>query len=143
MGVTVDQMIAYIDSFPAWANVCWGMGTIGAVIGSLLLLLRTRYAVWAFGVSLLGLAGTALYQFTTPQPEWTSGGMNTVMTVVIWLIALALFFYAYRMRNRGVLLHSVGRYYHGIKIRPPMCFDRAQADLLVETMDAALKALPV
>ncbi|GHF05141.1 aspartate aminotransferase family protein [Aliiroseovarius zhejiangensis] len=47
------------------------------------------------------------------------------------------------MRNRGVLLHSVGRYYHGIKIRPPMCFDRAQADLLVETMDAALKALPV
>ena len=47
------------------------------------------------------------------------------------------------MRNRGVLLHSVGRHYHGIKIRPPMCFDRAQADLLVETLDAALKALPV
>ena len=47
------------------------------------------------------------------------------------------------MRHRGVLLHSVGRHYHGIKIRPPMCFDRAQADLLVETLDAALKALPV
>ncbi|WP_432448705.1 aspartate aminotransferase family protein [Aliiroseovarius marinus] len=46
------------------------------------------------------------------------------------------------MRNRGVLLHSVGRYYHGIKIRPPMCFDQAQADLLVETLDDALKALP-
>ena len=46
------------------------------------------------------------------------------------------------MRQRGVLLHSVGRYYHGIKIRPPMCFDRAQAELLAETLDAALKALP-
>lgn len=46
------------------------------------------------------------------------------------------------MRNRGVLMHLVGRYYHGIKIRPPMCFDRNQADLLVETLDAALKAMP-
>ncbi|SEV88711.1 4-aminobutyrate aminotransferase [Aliiroseovarius sediminilitoris] len=46
------------------------------------------------------------------------------------------------MRNRGVLLHSVGRHYHGIKIRPPMCFDRAQAELLAETLDAAMKALP-
>ncbi|MCK8463983.1 aminotransferase class III-fold pyridoxal phosphate-dependent enzyme [Aliiroseovarius sp. S1339] len=47
------------------------------------------------------------------------------------------------MRHRAVLLHSVGRHYHGIKIRPPMCFDRAQADLLVETLDTALKALPI
>ncbi|MCI2395765.1 aminotransferase class III-fold pyridoxal phosphate-dependent enzyme [Aliiroseovarius sediminis] len=47
------------------------------------------------------------------------------------------------MRQRGVLLHSVGRHYHGIKIRPPMCFDRAQAEFLVETLDDALKALPV
>ncbi|NDW54757.1 aspartate aminotransferase family protein [Aliiroseovarius sp. PrR006] len=46
------------------------------------------------------------------------------------------------MRNRGVLLHLVGRHYHGIKIRPPMCFNRAQADLLAETLDAALKAVP-
>ncbi|WP_371170427.1 aspartate aminotransferase family protein [Aliiroseovarius sp. 2305UL8-7] len=46
------------------------------------------------------------------------------------------------MRDRRVLLNAVGRHYHGIKIRPPMCFDRAQADLLVETLDAVLKALP-
>ncbi|MHA6265345.1 aspartate aminotransferase family protein [Aliiroseovarius sp. CAU 1755] len=46
------------------------------------------------------------------------------------------------MRERGVLLHSVGRHYHGIKIRPPMCFDKAQADVLVETLSATLKALP-
>lgn len=46
------------------------------------------------------------------------------------------------MRNRGVLLHSVGRHYHGIKIRPPMCFDRAQADLLAQTLQSALEAVP-
>jgi 4-aminobutyrate aminotransferase-like enzyme len=46
------------------------------------------------------------------------------------------------MRNRGVLLHLMGRHYHGIKIRPPMCFDRSQAEHLAETLDAALKANP-
>ncbi|UWP98679.1 aspartate aminotransferase family protein [Aliiroseovarius crassostreae] len=47
------------------------------------------------------------------------------------------------MRNRGVILHSMGREYHAIKIRPPMCFDRNQADLLVNTLSAALKEMPV
>ncbi|UWQ11204.1 aspartate aminotransferase family protein [Aliiroseovarius crassostreae] len=47
------------------------------------------------------------------------------------------------MRNRGVILHSMGREYHAIKIRPPMCFDRDQADLLVNTLSAALKEMPV
>ena len=47
------------------------------------------------------------------------------------------------MRNRGVILHSMGREYHAIKIRPPMCFDRNQADLLVDTLSAALKEMPV
>ncbi|MBT2131494.1 aspartate aminotransferase family protein [Aliiroseovarius lamellibrachiae] len=47
------------------------------------------------------------------------------------------------MRNRGVLLHSMGREYHAIKIRPPMCFSREQADFLVETLASVLKDLPV
>lgn len=47
------------------------------------------------------------------------------------------------MRNRGVLLHSMGREYHAIKVRPPMCFNRDQADFLVETLAACLKEMPV
>lgn len=46
------------------------------------------------------------------------------------------------MRNRGVLLHSMGRDYHAIKIRPPMCFNREQADFLVETLASVLKDMP-
>lgn len=47
------------------------------------------------------------------------------------------------LRQRGVLSSSMGRDYHILKIRPPMCFSRDQADLLTETLDAALKALPL
>ena len=45
------------------------------------------------------------------------------------------------MRRRGVLLHSVGRDDNVLKIRPPCVFDRANADLLVAVMDAALEAV--
>ena len=45
------------------------------------------------------------------------------------------------MRNRGVLLHSEGRYDNTLKIRPPCAFDRGNADLLVETMNAAFEAV--
>lgn len=103
MGVTADQMIAYIDSFPMWATVLWAMGVWGALIGSVLLLLRMRYAVSAFAVSLLGLAGSTLYQLVTPQPDWTQNSTGMMMQLLIWTIAIVLLLYAWRMRQRGVL----------------------------------------
>ncbi|MBO9475979.1 aminotransferase class III-fold pyridoxal phosphate-dependent enzyme [Shimia sp. R11_0] len=45
------------------------------------------------------------------------------------------------MRNRGVLLHTEGRFDNTLKIRPPCAFGRADADLLAETLDAAFGAV--
>lgn len=45
------------------------------------------------------------------------------------------------MRDRGVLLHSVGRHSNTLKLRPPCVFSRENADLLVDVMDAALEAV--
>ena len=101
MGITAQDMIAYIDGFPAWMHAFWALGVWGALLGSVLLLLRKRQAVWAFGLSLLGLAVTQIYQATTPQPAWAD--MAVGMTVTIWAIALFLLGYAIWMRNKGVL----------------------------------------
>jgi uncharacterized membrane protein YhdT len=101
MGITADQMIAYIDAFPGWMHAFWALGVWGALIGSVLLLLRKRQAVWAFGLSLLGLAVTQFYQAFTPQPEWAEGAV--VMNLVIWSIATFLVIYAVSMKNKGVL----------------------------------------
>lgn len=101
MGVTTDQMVAYIDSFPGWMHAFWALGVWGALVGSVLLLLRKRHAVWAFALSLLGLAVTQVYQAVTPQPEWAEGAI--LMNIVIWAIAIFLLIYAVSMRRRGVL----------------------------------------
>jgi 4-aminobutyrate aminotransferase-like enzyme len=49
---------------------------------------------------------------------------------------------ANRMRDRGILLSTDGPYHNVLKIKPPMCFTRADADRLVETLDRILSEDP-
>jgi 4-aminobutyrate aminotransferase-like enzyme len=46
------------------------------------------------------------------------------------------------MRHRGVLLGSTGPAGNVLKIRPPLVFQRAHADLLLEALDAVLAGSP-
>ena len=99
-----DPQRAYFDSFPIWMEAVWALGVWGGLAGSLLLLARSRYAVAAFALSLLGLAISTLYQYvlTSPPPDMMTGGM-LAMNAVIWIVAIGLLWYAIRMRNAGVL----------------------------------------
>ena len=45
------------------------------------------------------------------------------------------------MRHRGILLNKLGIHYNTLKIRPPMPFSRAHADLLLETLNIVLTDL--
>lgn len=45
------------------------------------------------------------------------------------------------MRESGVLIARIGRYRNILKIRPPLVFDRAHADIAIEALDAALGAV--
>ncbi|KAJ1483043.1 pyridoxal phosphate-dependent transferase, partial [Baffinella frigidus] len=51
-----------------------------------------------------------------------------------WLIEAA--------RQRGVLLGATGLYGNVLKIKPPLCFTRANADLTVAVLDAVLAEMP-
>ncbi|ALG60735.1 hypothetical protein AAG593_10410 [Citromicrobium bathyomarinum] len=100
---TPQQALAYFQSYPAWVHGAWAVGVWGAVLGSLLLLLRTRFAVHAFALSLLGLATTTVYQMVVGQPDWVQNTTTTIITIVIWSIATFLLIYAASMRSKGVL----------------------------------------
>lgn len=100
---TPQQALAYFQSYPAWVHGAWAVGVWGAVLGSLLLLLRTRFAVHAFALSLLGLATTTVYQMVVGQPDWVQNTTTTIITIVIWSIATFLLIYAASMCSKGVL----------------------------------------
>ena len=99
------EVMAYVTSVPAWFVAFWAIGVWGAVVGSLMLLLRNRLAVPVFAASLLGLAVTQLYQrVIDPAPAAMGGGGAMVaVEVLIWAIAIGLLVYAMAMTRRGVL----------------------------------------
>jgi hypothetical protein len=101
---TAEQR-AYFISFPAWTVAAWAFGVWGALAGSILLLLRSRHAVAAFAVSLLGLLASTLWQFYLSDVKASDimPGVAHYINFVIWIIAIALLFYARRMVSAGVL----------------------------------------
>ena len=97
-----NAMLAYTDGFPIWASIGWGLGVWFGLGGSILLLVRSRHAVLALGLSLLGAVLGLGYQLMNPMPG-VEGFMATGMPIVIILIALGLFLYARAMEKRGFL----------------------------------------
>lgn len=103
---TVDPnaMLAWVDSFPIYAQFGWGLGVWGGLAGSVLLLLRSRWAVWGFGLSLVGAILGLGYQIVAASPlPGTEDMMFKVMPYVIIAVAAALFLYARAMEKKGVL----------------------------------------
>ena len=103
---TVDPnvFLAWIDAFPVWAQFGWGLGVWSGLIGALLLLLRRKWAVWAFALSLIGAFLGLGYQIALAPPlPGAEGPMFTVMPYVIILIAAAQFAYARVLDKKGLL----------------------------------------
>lgn len=100
MGMTPEQ-IAFMDSYPAWANALWALGVWGAFAGSVLLLLRSRFAVPAMLVALLGLIGTTVYHYALI--ELPAAMQAPALDVAIWVVTVFLLVYARTMRSAVVL----------------------------------------
>jgi hypothetical protein len=94
---------AYIDAFPAWEVAFWALGVWGAVVGSLLLLGRSKHAVAAFAVSLAGLAVTSAYQWWIAPPPVVHSAAEVAFTIALWIVAVGLLWCALAMRTSGAL----------------------------------------
>jgi hypothetical protein len=104
MGISLERANAYLDSFPVWADALWAIGVWGSVAGSVLLLVRSRYAVWAFAASFVAAALNFAFEFTSDaMPELAAHPMAKVMPLVV-LAAIALqWWYARREAATGAL----------------------------------------
>ena len=96
-------ILGWIDGFPLWAQAAWGLGVWGSVAGSLLLLARSRHAVTAFAVSLLGALGSFGYQFTHAIPAELDSSAGKAMSVLIILIVAFLLRFAHVEKRKGTL----------------------------------------
>ena len=97
--------LTYLDHFPIWASIGWALGVWGAFAGSILLLLRSRHAVFAFVLSLAGLVGNLVWRFVlSGTDEAVLFGANPYpLAGGILAVAVALLIYTQRQKAAGVL----------------------------------------
>lgn len=93
----------YFEAFPSWAVGTWALAVWSSLLGSLALLMRKAWAVHLFVLQLVGLALTTVYNFVLTDAAAVMGGGALVFSSLIWLIAISMLFYAYKMMKRGVL----------------------------------------
>ncbi len=97
-------MREWLAGYPWWMEMAWALGVWCALLGSLLLLVRSRLAVPVFAVSLGGLIVSTAYQFgsgTMPAGMRTPGAIG--FTAALWVVAIALLWFAHVMRRREIL----------------------------------------
>lgn len=95
----------YFYSFPAWVQGAWALAVWSAVLGAMLMLLRSRWAASAFAVSLIAMAVTFTHNFClADQKLYEVTGQEAVwFTAVIVVVTMFFFFYSRAMSKLGVL----------------------------------------
>jgi hypothetical protein len=97
------EQLEYFYGFPSWAVAFWAFGVWGALAGSVGLLLRKKWAFYAFAVSICGLFVTTIYNFVLTDGAKAMGEGAMAFSVVIWVLALFLLWYSWSQSKKGVL----------------------------------------
>ena len=97
--------VAYLDAMPIWAVSAWAIGVWGSILGSILILLRSRHAVTALAISLAGLVVTTIYTFflAPPSPFTTISPATLAFTAAILVVLLGSLYYVRRQTAAGQL----------------------------------------
>jgi hypothetical protein len=98
-----DAAIAYYAAMPWWALAIWAVGTLGALIATILLLLHSKWAFAVFAVSFAGFLLSLVYSYLLSTPPDMGGESMWIMQVVIAAACIFFIWYAWAMRRRGVL----------------------------------------
>lgn len=101
-GMTPEQ-IAHYQQMPGWMTVVWAVGVFGALLGSVLILLRRRLAAPVLAVSLVAFIVSLLYTYVMTNGGDIMGQQMAIASTVIFVLLAFFTWYAWRMGKRGVL----------------------------------------
>jgi 4-hydroxybenzoate polyprenyltransferase len=102
MGMTEAQITSY-EAMPAWMTGVWAIGVWGALLGTVLLLLKNRLAVPVFVVSLIAYVGSLVYAYALSDQAEVMPEGTWIMQVVVLVGCLFFVWYSRMMGKRGVL----------------------------------------
>ncbi|WP_300379316.1 hypothetical protein [Henriciella sp.] len=98
-----EEQLAFFYSFPDWAVINWAIGVFGALAGSILLLLKLKWAEPAFALSLLALLVGTVYWYGFTDAYAVTGMGAAIFNGVLVVVAILLLLYARALSRSGVL----------------------------------------
>ncbi len=98
-----EPFIAAFDAMPMWMSVVWPVGVWSAVVGSVLMLARSRWAFPVFVVSLVFYLISLVHNYGMSEVGTLGGTAGLVIAVIITLSLVFLIWYSRMMTRRGIL----------------------------------------
>jgi hypothetical protein len=103
LGTSPEVVSDYFANYPLWADIAYGFGVWGAVGGSILILLRSRFAALAFALSAVGFVLGIIYQLIAPLEGVSAGVFFWGFNAVIFATIIGQWLYARWMTKAGAL----------------------------------------
>jgi hypothetical protein len=100
--LTPDEA-AYYAAQPTWLVIAADIALVSAVAAGVALLLRSRAAVWLFGLSLALILVNNGYELVAGTSRMLANWGALILTAIIAVIAVLQFVYASAMKKRAVL----------------------------------------
>jgi hypothetical protein len=101
-GMTPAQ-IAHYEQMPYWMIAVWTIGVWGAMLGSVLILLRNKLAFQVFAVSLAAFLVSLIYTYVLTDGGEIMGRQMAIASVVITAMLLFFMWYSRLMTKWSVL----------------------------------------
>ena len=105
MAAFTPEQLDFFYSFPTWTVAAWAIAIWFSLLGSILLLLRHRWAVPVFAISFVAICVTTFQNFILSEVKMTEimGPSAAIISAVIFVVAVLLVWYSRAMTARGVL----------------------------------------
>ncbi|MFT4568605.1 MAG: hypothetical protein ACI9FN_003574 [Saprospiraceae bacterium] len=102
-GMTADQK-TFMDGYPAWGFIVFGTAVTTGLLGSIGLLLRKKWAILLFLISLITLLINQFYPILfTNYMEIFGGASTLILPIILAAVAIALWYYAKQCDAKGWL----------------------------------------
>ena len=95
------EQAALINSAPSWNTIVYGIATVGALIASILLLMRKKLSIAIFGLSLLAILLLQLYWIFAMDSVGAMGPQSLIMPLIVIAIAIFEYFYSKGAAQKG------------------------------------------
>lgn len=103
MSSFTEEQLDFFYGFPGWLIFFWAIAVWASLLGSVLLLFRSKLALPVLAASFVSMVIVSIHNFGFSNGIEVMGAGGAIFSGVIFLIALLLVWYAKSMTAKGVL----------------------------------------